>query len=74
MGVLGAKMMHKKALYFYFCHATDTDFCARLLTTITTYYCLTLKSAEAPLENNSKDEYLGIMINGITIKYLSMND
>lgn len=67
-------MTQEKALYFHFFHATDTDFRTGLLVTITIYYCLTLHSAEALLENNSEEEYLGIMSNGMTIKYLNMND
>lgn len=73
--------------YFIWCFGFEDDasegsefpllshyFCTELLPTITTYYCLTLQNAEAPLENNSDEEYLRIMINGITIKYLNMND
>lgn len=67
-------MTLQEALNFHFCHVIDTDFCTGLFATITTFYCLTLQSAEAPLENNSEEEYLGIMINGVTIKYLNMND
>lgn len=72
-------MMQEKALNFYFCHAPDSAFRTELLATITIYYCLTLRSAVAPLKRNSEEDNLDIMINGITIygitiKYLNTND
>lgn len=79
VAVLDLKMMQEKALNFYFCHATDSAFCTELLATFTIYYCLTLRSAVAPLKRNSEEDNLdiminGITINGITIKYLNTND
>lgn len=74
VGVLVWSMMQEKPLNFHVRHATDSDCCTGLLANVTTYYCLTLQNAEASLENNGKEEYLGIMINGITIKYLNMNE
>lgn len=43
--ILGSKMTQEKALYFHFCHATDTDFCTGLLVTITiiAWPCIVLR-------------------------------